>query len=128
MTDYRHELQFGVFITPMAEQADEVVELARLADVVGLDLVTSRITPTRRSSSTPGRCSRSSPRRRRTSGSRRTSPTCRCGPPIVLARSVASLDILSRGRVKLGLGAGAFWDAIAANGGPRLTPGRASTR
>ena len=44
-------------------------------------------------------------------------------PPAVLARSVASLDILSGGRVELGLGAGAFWDAIAANGGPRLTPG-----
>ena len=38
-------------------------------------------------------------------------------PPAVLARSVASLDILSGGRVELGLGAGAFWDAIEANGG-----------
>ena len=42
----------------------------------------------------------------------------------MLARSVASLDILSGGRVELGLGAGAFWDAIAAVGGPRLTPGQ----
>jgi alkanesulfonate monooxygenase SsuD/methylene tetrahydromethanopterin reductase-like flavin-dependent oxidoreductase (luciferase family) len=41
--------------------------------------------------------------------------------PAVLARSVASLDLLSDGRVELGLGAGAFWDAIAANGGTRLT-------
>ena len=49
-------------------------------------------------------------------------------PPVVLARSVASLDILSRGRVELGLGAGAFWDGIAAVGGPRLTPGQSGRR
>ena len=50
-------------------------------------------------------------------------------PPAVLARSVASLDILSGGRVELGLGAGAFWDAIAANGRPQAhARARASTR
>lgn len=46
-------------------------------------------------------------------------------PPFVLAKTVASLDLLSRGRVELGLGAGAFGDAIAASGGPRRTPGQA---
>jgi alkanesulfonate monooxygenase SsuD/methylene tetrahydromethanopterin reductase-like flavin-dependent oxidoreductase (luciferase family) len=44
--------------------------------------------------------------------------------PAMLARAVASLDILSGGRAELGLGAGAFWDAIAAMGGPRRTPGQ----
>ena len=43
----------------------------------------------------------------------------------MLARAVASLDRLSGGRVDLGLGAGAFGEAVAAMGGPRRRPGEA---
>ncbi len=42
--------------------------------------------------------------------------------PSVVAKSAASLDILSGGRVELGLGAGAFWDGVEAMGGPRRSP------
>jgi alkanesulfonate monooxygenase SsuD/methylene tetrahydromethanopterin reductase-like flavin-dependent oxidoreductase (luciferase family) len=42
--------------------------------------------------------------------------------PALVAKAVASLDLLSGGRVELGLGAGAFWDAIEAMGGPRRSP------
>jgi alkanesulfonate monooxygenase SsuD/methylene tetrahydromethanopterin reductase-like flavin-dependent oxidoreductase (luciferase family) len=46
-------------------------------------------------------------------------------PPAMLAKATATLDILTKGRVELGLGAGAFWDAIHSYGGPRRNPGEA---
>lgn len=46
-------------------------------------------------------------------------------PPAMLAKASATSDIITKGRIELGLGAGAFWDAIHSYGGPRRTPGEA---
>ena len=123
MTDYLHELQFGVFVPPIAEQADAVVQLSELAEVCGLDLVTFQDHPYQaRFLDTWTLLSVIAAK----TSTVRLAPNVAnlpLRPPAVLARSVASLDILSSGRVELGLGAGAFWDAIEANGGRRLTPG-----
>jgi alkanesulfonate monooxygenase SsuD/methylene tetrahydromethanopterin reductase-like flavin-dependent oxidoreductase (luciferase family) len=125
MSDYRKELQFGIFVTPEAAHAGAVLELAKLADVVGLDLVTFQDHPYQ--ARFLDTWTLLSVVAAQTSGVR-VAPNVANLPlrqPVVLARSVASLDIMSAGRVELGLGAGAFWDGIASIGGRRLTPGEA---
>lgn len=125
MPDYGHELQFGVFVPPEAGQVDAVLELAKLADLVGLDLITFQDHPYQaRFLDTWTLISVVAAQTTNV----RVAPNVvnlPLRPPVVLARSVASLDLISGGRVELGLGAGAFWDGIAAVGGPRLTPGQA---
>jgi alkanesulfonate monooxygenase SsuD/methylene tetrahydromethanopterin reductase-like flavin-dependent oxidoreductase (luciferase family) len=39
--------------------------------------------------------------------------------PSMLAKAAASLDVMGDGRFELGIGAGAFWDAVEGMGGPR---------
>ncbi len=125
MTDYGHDLLFGTFVSPTAAQADAVVALARLAERSGLDLVTFQDHPYQpRFLDAWTLLSWVAARTERV----RLAPNVLNLPlrqPTVIARSAVSLDILSGGRVELGLGAGAFWDAIEASGGRRLTPGQA---
>lgn len=125
MTDYGHELRFGSFLTPGATDPEVVVGLALASEAAGLDLVTFQDHPYQ-----PGYLDTWT--LMSYVAARTTSITIAANvlnlplrPPAVVARSVASLDLLSRGRVELGLGAGAFWDAIEAMGGRRLAPGQA---
>lgn len=48
-------------------------------------------------------------------------------PAALLAQACATLDLLSGGRVELGLGAGGYWKAIESMGAPHLSPGQAIT-
>jgi alkanesulfonate monooxygenase SsuD/methylene tetrahydromethanopterin reductase-like flavin-dependent oxidoreductase (luciferase family) len=125
MTDYGHDLLFGTFTTPAAGNAAAVLDLAGLAERSGLDLVTFQDHPYQpRFLDAWTLLSFVAARTERI----RLAPNVLNLPlrqPVVIARSAASLDILSGGRVELALGAGAFWDAIEASGGRRLTPGQA---
>jgi alkanesulfonate monooxygenase SsuD/methylene tetrahydromethanopterin reductase-like flavin-dependent oxidoreductase (luciferase family) len=125
MPDYGHDLRFGIFATPTAQPAQHAVELAVLADQLGLDLATFQDHPYQSSfldTWTLLAYVASKTERIHVGGNVLNLPL---RDPAVLARAVASLDRLSNGRVELGLGAGAFWDGIAAMGGRRLSPGEA---
>jgi alkanesulfonate monooxygenase SsuD/methylene tetrahydromethanopterin reductase-like flavin-dependent oxidoreductase (luciferase family)/FAD/FMN-containing dehydrogenase len=125
MPDYGSPLLFGTFVTPSNAQPEAPVALAQLSERVGLDLVTFQDHPYQ-----PGfldtwtLMSWVAARTERI----HIAPNVLnvpLRPPAVTARAAASLDLLSGGRFDLALGAGAFWDAIVAMGGARLTPGQA---
>lgn len=125
--DYGHSLEFGAFITPAAGNPEVPVLLSQAAEASGLDLVTFQDHPYQPAfldtwtlmSFVAARTS-----------SIRIAPNVLnipLRPPAVVARSAASLDLLSGGRFDLALGAGGFWDAIEAMGGGRLTAGQSVT-
>lgn len=123
MPDYGHDLLFGSFLTPVNDPPQRPVALAELSEQIGLDLVTFQDHPYQ-----PGfhdTWTLLSTVAARTNSIRLATNVANLPlrTPAVLARSVASLDLLSGGKVELGIGAGGFWDAIEAMGGRRLTPG-----
>jgi alkanesulfonate monooxygenase SsuD/methylene tetrahydromethanopterin reductase-like flavin-dependent oxidoreductase (luciferase family) len=127
MTDYGHDLLFGSFITPTNSAPESVVALAQASETAGLDLVTFQDHPYQAAfldtwtllSYVAARTERV-----RLAGNVLNLPLRQ---PAVLARAVASLDLLSGCRVEHGLGAGGFCDPIDAMGGQRLTPGQSVT-
>ncbi len=120
--DYGQRLEFGAFITPIAADPTVPVALAQVAEASGLDLATFQDHPYQPAfldawtlmSFVAARTERI-----------RVAPNVLNVPlrqPAVTAVAAASLDLLSGGRLELGLGAGGFWDAIESMGTARLTP------
>ena len=125
MADYGRELEFGASVTPLADPPDFAKRVSVAADGAGLDLVGIQDHPyQRRFLDTWTLISTLVP----VTGRIRFFPDVASLPlrqPAMLAKAAASLDVLSGGRVEMGLGAGFFWDAIEAMGGPRRSPGEA---
>jgi alkanesulfonate monooxygenase SsuD/methylene tetrahydromethanopterin reductase-like flavin-dependent oxidoreductase (luciferase family) len=121
--DFGRELRFGYFLVPNA--GDPVVSIAQEVERRGFDYVAIQDHPYQRRyldtwtllSVIAGATSHL--------GLFPDVANLPLRPPAVLAKAAASLDVLSGGRVELGLGAGGFWDAIAAYGGPRRRPAAA---
>ena len=114
-------VELGAFVAPDAERPEQTVEIVVAADAARLDLVGIQDHPyQRRFLDTWTLLAYLGARTKRI----RLVPdviNLPLRPPAVLAKAAASLDVLTGGRVELGLGAGAFWDAIEAMGGPRRT-------
>src|SRR5437764_833920 len=115
-------VRIGIFVVPDATDATATLAQILAADDAGLDVVGIQDHPyQRRFFDTWTLLSYAAGRTKRV----RLVPDVLNLPlrlPALIAKSAASLDILSSGRVDLGLGAGAFWDAIEALGGPRRSP------
>src|SRR3954452_21706361 len=115
-------VEFGIFPTPNAAEADGLLERVIAAEQAGLDLVGIQDHPYQRRfldtwSLIPFLAARTS--------RIRFFPDVANLPlraPAVMAKAAATIDLLSGGRFELGLGAGAFWEAIGAMGGPQPTP------
>lgn len=118
--DYGRDVTFGFFLVPNA--ADPLLDIAREIEARGLDWIGIQDHPYQRRFVDTW-----------TLLGAVAAVTTRVGffpdvanlplrPPAMMAKAAASLDVLSGGRFELGLGAGNFWDAIEAYGGPRRAP------
>ena len=122
MPDYGHELQFGFFLDPASSDPARTIEIAHILDELGYDLIGIQDHPYQQKHFDAmaliayllGQTTRI-----------RFFPDVAnlpLRPPTMLAKEAATLDQLSGGRFELALGAGAFWDAIRAMGGPMREP------
>ena len=125
MPDYGRPLEFGISLAPDAENLEGIMETASVADLSGLELIGIQDHPyQRRFLDTNLLLAALASNTTKV----RVFHDVACLPlrnPAMLANEAASIDILSGGRFELGLGAGAFWDAIAGMGGPGRSPGEA---
>lgn len=119
---YGRQLEFGLFPVPNAADLESLRSQARLAEELGLDVVGIQDHPYQwRYLETWGLIADLIARTDRI----RFFPDVANLPlrvPAMIAKQASTLDVLSNGRFELGLGSGAFWEAIGAMGGPVRSP------
>jgi len=125
MGDYGRALAFGINIDPNAAGRAEAYEVARRADSAGLDLIGIQDHPyQRRFLDTWMLMATLLAETERIHVFPNVANLPLRGAAMI-AKQAASLDVLSGGRFELALGAGTFWEAIGAMGGPVRRPGEA---
>lgn len=122
MTDYGRDLRFGWFADP-SEPPAALLAAAQVADRAGLDLIGVQDHPYNATHLDAWTL---------LSALGATTERVRVFPDVanlplrgaaMQAKAAASLDVITGGRVELGLGAGAFWEPMVAMGATRRTPG-----
>jgi alkanesulfonate monooxygenase SsuD/methylene tetrahydromethanopterin reductase-like flavin-dependent oxidoreductase (luciferase family) len=118
-------VRFGWFLVPEAADPQGLIRDARLAERAGFDLIGIQDHPYQRRYLDTFTLLAGLATATERIGLFPDVASLPLRHPAMLAKASASLDLLSGGRFELGLGAGAFWDAIVAMGGPRRAPGEA---
>ena len=122
MADHGHDVQFGFFLDPAAGNPARTLEIARILDDLGYDMIGVQdhpYQPKHFDAMALMAVILGQTERIRVFPDVANLPL---RPPLLLAKEAATLDQLSAGRFELGLGAGAFWDAIRAMGGSSREP------
>jgi alkanesulfonate monooxygenase SsuD/methylene tetrahydromethanopterin reductase-like flavin-dependent oxidoreductase (luciferase family) len=120
--DYGRPIEFGLSLIPDAGEYASLARVTRVADELGFELAGFQDHPYQRrflDTWTLISALGSQTSRIRLFPDVANLPL---RPPAVLAKAAASLDVITGGRVELGLGAGGFWDAIRGMGGPVREP------
>jgi alkanesulfonate monooxygenase SsuD/methylene tetrahydromethanopterin reductase-like flavin-dependent oxidoreductase (luciferase family) len=120
--DYGHPVCFGVSINPIAV-AEHSLGVAVLADELGFDLLGLQDHPYQSRFLEAWTLLTAMAMRTKRIQVFTDVANVPLRPPAILAKAAASLDLLTGGRVELGLGAGGSFDAIKAIGGPMRTRG-----
>ncbi len=118
---------FGSNIDPAIGELDTAYTWAQIADQHGLDMITIQDHPYHRGHLDTWTLLTALAMRTERVHLGTNVVNLPLRPPAVLAKAAATLDVISGGRVELGLGAGAFWRGINAFGGQSRSPGEAYT-
>jgi alkanesulfonate monooxygenase SsuD/methylene tetrahydromethanopterin reductase-like flavin-dependent oxidoreductase (luciferase family) len=120
--DYGRPVTFGLFVNPIA-LGEHSLAVAVMADDLGFDLLGLQDHPYQSRFLDAWTLLTALAMRTRRIQVFLDVANVPLRPPAILAKAAASLDLLTGGRVELGLGAGGSFEAIKAIGGPVRTRG-----